>query len=323
MRLGKFRCALALIFSMLITETAITMDQGRILDEQRIASRFLGGGRVMQIYLPPSYDREKRRRYPVLYVHDGQNVFSTAGTNCCFGWGSWELDTTVDHLVSEREMREIIIVAVDNSRERYLEYRGPAYRYTEKELQKLRRKPPAPGDNTQFENYARFLIEELKPRIDRKYRTLKVPAHTAVMGSSLGGICSLAVALDHPKIFGAAASLSGSFQIEKRNFVENVLRLYKQKPKPIRIYLDSGVIDFTGDDDARKDTAAVATELRRSGWKDGKNLIHFVDLKPLSEEELERAGLRRDKWKEAQRSQHNEFYWRLRVWRALVFMFPK
>ena len=132
----------------------------------------------------------------------------------------------------------------------------------------------------------------------------------------------MALAWEHPKVFGAAASLSGSFQIESRHFVQSVLGAYRQKPKPIRIYLDSGKVDFTGDDDGRKDTGAVAAELRRIGWKDRKNLMHFVDLKPRTEPELERAGLRRDKWKEAQSSQHNEFYWRQRVWRALVFLFP-
>jgi hypothetical protein len=62
--------------------------------------------------------------------------------------------------------------------------------------------------------------------------------------------------------------------------------------------------------------------LRRIGWKDGRNLQRYVDLRPLTDAELERTGLRQDKWAEARNSQHNEFYWRLRVWRALVFLFP-
>jgi predicted alpha/beta superfamily hydrolase len=311
-----------IIVALLMTANGIAMDQGRLVDEQKVGSRFLPAPRTVRIYLPPSYASSPRRRYPVLYLHDGQNVFSAAGTNCCFGWGSWELDKTVDRLVAGKKMREIIMVALDNSPERYLEYRGPAYPYSEKELQGLRRRPLAPGDNTRFENYARFLAEELKPKIDREYRTYKGADNTAVMGSSLGGICSLALAWDHPKVFGGAASLSGSYQIEKKNFLENVLRCYHRKPKPILVYLDSGMIDFTGDDDGRKDTAAVTAELRRIGWKAEKNLKYFADLRPLNDAELEKAGLRRDKWKEAQKSQHNEFYWRQRVWQALVFLFP-
>jgi hypothetical protein len=101
-----------------------------------------------------------------------------------------------------------------------------------------------------------------------------------------------------------------------------VLRAYRVKPKPIRVYLDSGTGDFSGGDDGRTTTDAVAAELLRIGWKAGIDLLHYTDLKTLSEVELERTGLRRDKWKEAQTSQHNEFYWRLRAWRPLVFMFP-
>jgi hypothetical protein len=67
-------------------------------------------------------------------------------------------------------------------------------------------------------------------------------------------------------------------------------------------------------------TSAVAEELRRIGW--GRELFQFIDAKPMTLPELEKAGLRKDKWGEAQTSQHNEFYWRLGVWRALTFLFP-
>ena len=104
------------------------------------------------------------------------------------------------------------MVGVDNSRSRYKEYRGWV--------------KPADGtntDNSKFDAYATFLTKELKPKIDRDYRTLKTPANTGIMGSSLGGICSLALAWDNPRVFGRVASLSGSFHIEKRNFLERVL----------------------------------------------------------------------------------------------------
>jgi predicted alpha/beta superfamily hydrolase len=296
------------------------MIEGKLLQEEQIKSRYLGE-RTIRIYLPPSYDREPKRRYPVLYLHDGQNVFSSAGTNCCFGWGNWELDRTADTLAAAGKMQQVIMVAVNNSRSRYQEYRGRGYPYTRSELKKLKRKPPDAGDDSRFENYAAFLTKELKRKMDREYRTLSGAAHTGVMGSSLGGICSLALAWEHPRTFGLAASLSGSFQIENKHFLA-LLRSHKRKPKPVRIYLDSGTIDFSGDDDGRRNTEAVAAELRRIGWKDDVNLKHFVEPRPLSEPEMDTAGLRRDKWAEARKSQHNEFYWRLRAWRALVFLFP-
>jgi len=307
---------------MSLASVTNSVAQGRVAFEGPVFSKHFGTNRTARIYLPPSYERGGNRRFPVLYLHDGQNTFTTVGTNVAFGWGNWELDKTVTELSGAGRMQEIIMVAVDCGAERYLDYRGPAHRYTEAALKEVKRPPAAPGDNTRYEKYTRFLIEELKPKIDRDYRTLADPAHTGAMGSSMGGICSLALAWEHPEVFGKAASLSGAFQVERTNFLVNVLRPYREKPKPFHVYLDSGTCDFSGGDDGRTQTDAVAAELRRIGWREGKDLMHYVDLKPLTEAELEKTDLRRDKWKEAQTSQHNEFYWRRRVWRALVFLFP-
>jgi predicted alpha/beta superfamily hydrolase len=275
---------------------------------EEVSSKFFAQPRTVRIYLPASYEGSAERKFPVLYLHDGQNVFSFAGANVGFGWGSWELDKTADALSRNGKLPEIIMVAVDNSGlGRYAEYCG-AHR------------PEGATTNTPFENYAAFLIQELKPRIDKNYRTHSEPAQAGVMGSSMGGICSVVLAWEHPEVFGSAASLSGAFTVEKTNFLQNVLKPCSSKSGKARIYLDSGVCDFMGGDDGRSLTEAVAGEFRRLGW--GDELLHYTDLKPLSEEALGKSGLRRDKWEEAQRSQHNEFYWRLRAWRPLTFLFP-
>ena len=282
--------------------------QNGFLLNTNLPSHFFGWNRGVHIYLPPSYPTQPQRRYPVLYLQDGENIFSSAGTNCAFGWGSWELDRTVDALCRAGKMQEIIMVAVNNSWGRLGEYSGRHHA------------PGGPATNTAFENYEAFLITELKPQMDREYRTLPEAAHTAVMGSSIGGLCSLALAWDHPEIFGGAASLSGSFQVEQTNFLNGVLKSFHGPPKPFRAYLDSGVVDFTGGDDGCSLTRQAAAELRRIG---GKNDVRwFVDGKPLTPAGLKRSSLRRDKWAEARTSQHNEFYWRLRSWRALTFLFP-
>ena len=298
-----------LLLSLLSLATpARVFGQNGSLQDTNVPSHFFGWNRGVHVYLPPSYPTQPQRRYPVLYLHDGQNVFSSAGTNCAFGWGSWELDQTVDALCRAGKMQEIIMVAVDNSPARLTEYGGRHHA------------PGGPATNTAFENYEAFLITELKPQIDREYRTLPGAAHTAVMGSSMGGLCSLALAWEHPEIFGGAASLSGAFMVEQTNFLSEVLQNYHGPPKPFRVYLDSGVVDFTGGDDGGSLTKQVAAELRRIG---GTNDVQwFADGKPLMPAELEKSGLRRDKWAEAQTSQHNEFYWRLRAWRALTFLFP-
>ena len=294
-------------FSLCLAVLQTAWCQSGSLLETNPPSKFFGWNRGLHIYLPPSYSTEPKRRYPVLYLHDGQNVFSSAGTNCAFGWGSWELDKTVDELSRAGKMQEIIMVAVDNSFARYDEYCG-------------RHHATNTSTNTAFENYAAFLLAELKPHMDREYRTQSDPAHTGVMGSSMGGICSLVLAWERPDIFGGAASLSGAFMVEQTNFLNDVLKPFHGKPKPIRIYLDSGVVDFMGGDDGHALTEQVAAELRRVGSADDVKL--FMDAKPLTLGELEKTGLRRDKWAEAQTSQHNEFYWRLRSWRALTFLFP-
>lgn len=178
-----------------------------------------------------------------------------------------------------------------------------------------------PQDNKAYERYSRFLIDELKPKIDRAYRTLPDAPHTGLLGSSMGGVCSIALGWEHPNVFGLAASLSGAFQVEKEFFLSKVLSNYTGKPKPVRISLDSGTCDYTGGDDGLKQTEAVARELERIGWKPGVDLLHFVD-QPRTAAELAPLHLADNKFKEAQRSQHNELYWRLRAWRALTFFFP-
>jgi predicted alpha/beta superfamily hydrolase len=298
---------LFVLLLLLATLSGALGQNGSLLDT-KLPSHFFGWNRGVHVYLPPSYPTQPQRHYPVLYLHDGQNVFSSAGTNCAFGWGSWELDRTVDALCRAGEMQEIIMVAVDNSFARLEEYGGRHHA------------SGGPATNTAFENYEAFLITELKPQMDREYRTLPGAAHTAVMGSSIGGLCSLVLAWEHPEIFGGAASLSGAFQVEQTNFLNYVLKSFHGPPKPFRVYLDSGVVSFRNGDDGGSLTKQVAAEFRRIGWTN--DVQWFVDGKPLTPAELEKSGLRRDKWAEAQTSQHNEFYWRLRSWRALTFLFP-
>lgn len=299
------RLPATLVFVALMCLTNI-VSWGAIVFEGEMPSAIFGKPRRIHVYVPPSYDSSPRKRYPVLYAHDGQNAFSTAGPGVAFGWGPWDLDKTANRLIAERRIEEIIIVAIDCSNERYKEYRGPA------DWTKA-------GESAQYDRYQRFLTEELKPKIDREYRSKKTAKDTGTIGSSMGGVVSLALGWNQPKVFGKVASLSGAFQVESRAAL-NSLRGYQGKKKPIRIYLDSGRMDHGGGDDGMKDTQAVANELRRIGYK--KDLLHVID-DPLSEEQLRPLHLSEGKFKEAQTSQHNELHWRLRAWRALEFMFPQ
>lgn len=107
------------------------------------------------------------------------------------------------------------MVAVDNSAARYEEYCGRLNRAHSVESTNA-----STNANTAFENYTAFLITELKPRIDREYRTKPDSANTGVMGSSMGGICSLVLAWEHLEVFGRGASLSGAFMVEGYEFSE-------------------------------------------------------------------------------------------------------
>jgi enterochelin esterase-like enzyme len=280
------------------------MNGGDVVFEGIIRSSELESNRTVRIYLPPGYGQTSAR-YPVIYFQDGQNAFSTDGPKVAFGWGNWELDKTADRLISEGLIEPLIIVGIDCGASRYREYRGPV---------------PANMDNRAYERYGRFLLNELKPKLDAEYRTKKDPANTGLLGSSMGGIFSIAMAWEHPNVFGKAASLSGAFQVEKGFFLFKVLQNYSSQVKPVRIYLDSGVTDYTGGDDGAALTAQAAEQFRRIGWDD-HNLMHFVDP-PLTAQILSGFDLADDKRLEAERSQHNELYWRLRVWRALSFLFP-
>lgn len=280
--------------------------QGQIVFEGKVWSEILQTNRMVRVWLPPSYASSPERRYPVLYVHDGQNAFSSAGPHAAFGWGSWDLDGVAGRLAREGKMEEVLLVAIDCAAHRHREYRGLV--------------PPGVG-NAEYAGYREFLIGELKPRVDKEYRTKPGPADTGLLGSSMGGLASLTLSWERPDVFGKAACLSSSFQIEGAHFLEKVLAAHVGGPKPLRVYLDSGKISPGNGDDGAARTAAAAHELRRIGWKDGVNLLHVVD-EPLTQEALEPLGLAPRKLEEALQSQHNELYWRLRVWRALEFLFP-
>lgn len=124
--------------------------------------------RDIYIWLPPSYRKFPDRRFSVLYMHNGQNIWDEP--NCCYGHGGWYVNTLAEKLISEGKMREIIIIGIPNSHARLEEY--------------------SVGDNffdDKSHTYCQFLTKTLKPYIDAHYRTLPDAKNTALMGSSMGG----------------------------------------------------------------------------------------------------------------------------------------
>ena len=162
--------------------------QGTLVYWTDVGSAFLGPTRHVSIWLPPGYDPEREDGYPVLYMHDGQNLFDPR-----FGGGNqgdiWDVDDAVVRLVEKNEMPPIIVVGVWNSEERMAEY-SPWH--------------DAP-------NYARFLIEELMPRVNETFNTATGPDNTAAMGSSMGGLLSYYLVTEHSDVFGSCGCISSAF----------------------------------------------------------------------------------------------------------------
>lgn len=318
---GRGMMAVVWILVALLLATRWSESRAELVFQGRVGTSAMASNRMVRIWVPPGYSRSERARYPVLYLQDGQNMFASAGTNAASGWGSWQIDQMAEGLILSNRMAPIILVAVDSTPLRPLEYRGPAHRYTPDELAREVRRPMRPGDSSAYEAYRTYLIDELKANVDRRFRTLRGPSTTGLMGSSLGGLCSLAIAFDRPDVFGRVACLSGSLQIERETLL-NQFRAATNLPSGMKVYLDTGKVDMGGGDDGKARTDALAGEFRRLGWRDGRDFQRFVDYDLLTPGRLLAAGLSPDRLGEAKRSQHNEFYWRRRAWRALEFLFP-
>jgi enterochelin esterase-like enzyme len=156
---------------------------GRLVYWTDVSSAHLGPTRHVEIWLPPGYDNHVSTRYPVLYMHDGQNLFDPRIASTGVDWG---VDEAVVRLVEHGVIPPVIVVGVWNSAARGQEY-SPWH--------------GAP-------DYARFLIEELMPRVNAEFRTVSGPGHTAVMGSSMGGLLSFYLVTHHPETFGACGCVS-------------------------------------------------------------------------------------------------------------------
>jgi enterochelin esterase-like enzyme len=169
---------------------------GRLVYWTDVRSAFLGPTRHVAVWLPPGYDSAAATRYPVLYMHDGQNLFDP---RIAFTGVDWGIDEAVVRLAGAGRIPQVIVVGVWSGAERGAEY-SPWHRAGQ---------------------YARFLIEELKPRIDSGFRTLRGPEHTAVMGSSMGGLLSFYLVSRHPGVFGACGCVSTHFPLSEKVVAEN------------------------------------------------------------------------------------------------------
>jgi predicted alpha/beta superfamily hydrolase len=169
----------------------------------------LGAPHRFRVFLPPGYYENTLKKYPVLYMHDGPNLFFKEEA---FVGNTWRTDEVLNMLDKINAIEAVIVVGI-HPNDRMKEYTLLGY-----------------------EDYDRFLVEKLKPLIDAKYRTLSGATNAAVMGSSLRGVVSFCLGWQWPEVFGKVACLSSTF-----TYRDDLLERVSMEPKrKIRIYLDSG-----------------------------------------------------------------------------------
>lgn len=238
--------------------------------------------RAIVVYLPPGYEKEKLRRFPVLYMHDGQNIFDSATS---FIGIEWQVDETVERLIKQKKIPKIIVVGIYNSADRISEYTSTA-------------DPERGGGKS--EQYIRFILNDLKPFIDKTYRTIKNRKNTAVCGSSLGGNVSFHMLWHYSKYFSKGAILSPAVHWANRAILDDIER---NKPvRKLKIWLDMGTRE--GDtlksfEDGIENARDFRDALVKSGFAIGKNLGYFEDVGAV----------------------HNESAWAKRMPRILEFLF--
>jgi enterochelin esterase-like enzyme len=278
---------------------------GRFEVHESFASRHVAA-RTVRVWLPPDHDEGEP--CDVLYMHDGQNLFAPANP---WNHGPWDVDRQLAALRASGKLRKAMVVGIDNAgADRSREFAPQVA--IERLPEKLRRRGIGEDGATLLgEAYLRFLVEEVKPFIDGRYRTRPGPEGASLMGSSMGGVVSVYALARCPQVFGAAACLSthwpivlGSGLLEKGLSPEALaasgafLEWLGETLPPAgshRLYFDhgdQGLDAFYGPFQSRMDAIASA-----KGYKDG-------DYRSLA----------------FPGQDHNEAFWRARLGLPLDFL---
>ena len=265
-----------------------------VTGERRMHSAFpssLVAPRNVEVWLPPGYGKDPSVRYPVLYMHDGQNVFDPASS---YTGADWAIDEWMTQLIAQKKVRPAIVVGVWNTPKRFEEY------MPQKAVPAGDSMMSVPGRKTSTagvmsDAYLRFLVTELKPFIDKTYRTKPGAADTFTMGSSMGGLISCYAVAEYPQVFGGAGCVSTHWPIGNGAVIDYLKRTM---PDPVshRIYMDHGTATL----DAMYAPYQLRADavMRSAGYVDGRSLMTRV----------------------FDGAEHNERAWRVRVEEPLRFL---
>ncbi|MGI8317033.1 alpha/beta hydrolase [Halobacillus mangrovi] len=265
--------------------------ESRIHTVENFTSSYLNNKRNLYIYLPPSYGGDQSKHYPVLYMHDGQNIFFPA-----FNGESWAVDQKADQLIKKGIMEEIIIVGIPNGEaERSNEYNF--YFDGDDEVTVPFSKPL----QVKGEFYEKFLIKEVKPFIDRSFRTKPEAEFTALMGSSMGGAITYHLGFRNPDVFQMIGVLSPYFYytnpVTKKE--TSLIHKFEEKKNLKKIWIDIGgkeapLIQVS-------QVRRVVDHLKQIGYEPNTELMYYEDNE----------------------AEHTERDWSRRVHAPLIYFFGK
>ncbi|MEW9698353.1 alpha/beta hydrolase [Paenibacillus sp. SI8] len=233
----------------------------RLVHIRSFPSKSLGNERGLTIYLPPQYDAHQERRYPVLYLHDGQQVFESSP----FSGSSWHLRETTDQLIASGRIQPIIMVGIYNQGlERLNEFAHPT---GESGIE------GASDIDCRGERYEQFLVHELKPYIDQSFRTLSGREHTALLGSSMGGLITYHIGFRNPDVFSMLGMMSPYFIRLDLNSMREIA-FYNKLPyrKDMLVWMDIGEAEANI---LVRHVRSVAEELIGDGFVPGQNLMYY------------------------------------------------
>jgi predicted alpha/beta superfamily hydrolase len=226
----------------------------RLHKHEQFISKLVDDHHDLIVYLPPMYEADGDRRFPLLYMQDGQNLFDPE-TSFIKG-NYWRLGETADALIKDGAIEPLIIVGIYNSGVKRID------EYTPVEDKRL--------GGGQADAYGCMLVEELKPFIEGQYRTQPGAENCGMGGSSLGGLVTLYLGLQYPEVFSKLAVMSPSVWWRSRTILRTVGALEK-KPE-LRIWLDIGTKESTR---AVPDARLLRDGLIKKGWQLGEDLAYF------------------------------------------------
>jgi predicted alpha/beta superfamily hydrolase len=230
---------------------------GQITGEVRYHREIEGFGlrsRDLIIWLPPEYSKDIASRYPVIYMHDGQNIIDPRTS--AFGV-DWQLDETADSLISHNFIEPVIIVGIYNTSDRSREY----------------------IDTDSGKIYMKLVVDIIKPLIDKSYRTKPGRESTATGGSSAGGLISFMLLWEYPEIFSRAACISPVFKYSSEkssiNYVDDVINDNRKRPAFL-LYIENG--DDELDSKLEPGIVEMIEALKQRGYRQDKDFVWFQIL---------------------------------------------